>query len=165
MTRSKLGPSIPCAAGSVSSGTSGKYSMNALGQPCVRISGTPFSIPCALVDEVDGNAVDISAEMVEPVQLGLALPPVERGDPVLEKALEEIQIGALLPCGTGRGRRPPRIAQPGPEIRKHPVSDVDGERFDVDRSDCVIHTRHWRPLLDSHLDPTRTCGRTVSGRA
>ena len=68
----------------------------------------------ALVDEVNTEAVDLGAEMVEPIQQRFADPPVIVLSPVLADFLHVRQRDALRPILDQLCLGPPGVAQPLP---------------------------------------------------
>jgi hypothetical protein len=82
---------------------------------------------CALMHEMDPDAVDVGAKVVEGIQPVLLRAPAETVRPVSEEILQVQQIRALLPW-RGRGFLwPPRVPNPGAQVRDDLIAHAYGE--------------------------------------
>ena len=79
----------------------GRYSTKLLGQPWVRINGTPGPWTAGSCDEVDPDPVELVVEVVERVQPALLGTPVEPVGPARQDVFHVLQVGALLPRDPG----------------------------------------------------------------
>src|SRR6266498_4625955 len=117
---------MPCAAGSVSHGTSGRNSAKQLGQPCqdqrdATAAAGPF------VHKMPLDTIDPGPEVTEPVQPAFLRAPVEAVRPVPQQAPQVAEIGALLPRRTRRRPRPPRVLDPRAQVSEDLVLHPDTE--------------------------------------
>ena len=145
MTRSKAGPSIPQAPGSVSSGTQGKQLRTGAGPAVGEDQRYPPAGAGPLMDEVDLDSIELGPELRVGVQSRFLGPPVESIGPVGEQALQVIQVGALPPGGTRGMVRPTRHADARPKVRDHGV--VDPDREGLDRQGGPVHGSRSTPVL------------------
>ena len=100
------------------------------GHPWVMMQRQRVVVRRADVDEVDVEAVDLGEVLVEPVEHGLAGPPVVRVGPVLRDLPHVRERDPLRPVVDHLSVAPARAVQPVAEVGEIGVGDGDGERAD-----------------------------------
>ena len=84
-----------------------------------------------LMDEVDMDAVEIGAELVDRVQLAFLCAPIELVGPIRKQLFKVLKISPLLPGIAWCLIRPARVADTLSQIRQDLVLDLDRERTNV----------------------------------
>src|SRR5712691_10616539 len=97
-----------------------------------------------LVNEMDPDTIDLSAEVAEAVQPALLRAPIEAARPVRQQFPQVTKVCALL---TRRRLGPPRALDPGPQVGEDPVTHPDRERLRLKSSHPISlagrqHPRH-----------------------
>ena len=83
----------------------------------------------AFVDEVNAEAIHISAKLGQLVELGLLCPPVELIVPVIRQTLQVIEVRAVVSACTTDFIRPARSLQALLQVVKHCFRYLYLERF------------------------------------
>src|SRR5258708_38865076 len=81
---------------------------------------------------MDPEAANVGAKMAEGIQPVLLRSPGETVRRVSEEILQIQQIRALLPWHGRRLLRPPRVANPGAQVRDDLIAHIDGERISLE---------------------------------
>jgi len=102
------------------------------GQPWVMTSGK-------LVDQVDLQASDLGAELLELVQAGLVRAPVVAIAPVGDELSYVGEVRAVSPSRARHLVRKARARQPLPQIGEVGVGDVDAKWLDVHGPPPLVH--------------------------
>lgn len=95
------------------------------------MSGRGFGSLAALVDEVEAEAVDLSAEVGEPVDGFLLCAPVEPVLPVVNELLHVGQVRAVVPARARDLVGPAGPRQALAQVVESRLRDFDFERFDA----------------------------------
>jgi hypothetical protein len=83
------------------------------------------------MDEVDMNAVEIGAEMIDRVQFALSSVPIEPVGPVREQPSQVREVSPVFPRSARGLVRPARVADALSQVRQDVGLDLDRERGDV----------------------------------
>ncbi len=83
----------------------------------------------AFVDEVKPDAVDGGPVMRQAVEFGFLFPPVELMLPEVDKALQVVEVGAVLPACSGHGIGPARTGQSVPKVIQDGLGQLNPEGF------------------------------------
>src|SRR6266571_6668841 len=113
---------MPCGAGSVSRGTSGRNSAKQLGQPFVKISGIPRPPRARSCTKCTRTP-----EVTEPVQPAFLRAPVEAVRPVPQQVPQVTEVCALLPLRAWRRPWPPGVPDPRTQVGQDLVTHADAE--------------------------------------
>ena len=85
----------------------------------------------ALMDEVNVDAVELGAKLIDRVQLALLCAPIKPVGPICKQLFKVIKIRPLVPGNAWCLIRPARVADALPEIKENLFLDPDRERSDV----------------------------------
>jgi hypothetical protein len=83
------------------------------------------------MDEVDVDAVELGAELMEYVQLAFLCPPIELVSPILKQLPKVLKVSPLLPSSAWCLIRPASLTNALLEVRQDLCLDVDRERSDM----------------------------------
>lgn len=97
-----------------------------------------------LMDEVDVNAIQLGAELIERVKFALLRTPVELVGPIRKHMSKVLEVGAMLPSNARCLIRPARITDARPKVRENLLLDPDREGLDTQGLLRLAHLRSWR---------------------
>ena len=100
--------------------------------------------PPAHVDEVDGRALDLDAEVGQAVHLRLVRAPVVTLEPVFGELTQVGAVHAVGPAVVGEVGRPVDALQPPAQVGQLRVGDGDGEGLGVHRDSSGGGSAHSR---------------------
>ena len=86
----------------------------------------------ALMDEVDVDAVELGAKLIDRVQLALLCAPIKPVGPICKQLFKVIKIRLLVSGNAWCLIRPARVADARPEIKENLFLDPNRERSDAD---------------------------------
>jgi hypothetical protein len=96
-------------------------------------------VSSALVDEMDVETVDLGGEVVEPVQRGFACAPVVFTGPVIGQLTGVGERDALTPVVDAFRLRPSGAREPGVQVVKIGVGDLNAEWVDLGLASLCSH--------------------------
>ena len=100
---------------------------------------------------MDALAIDFGGVVLQPVQAGFVRSPVVLLDPVTNQFLQVRQVGALIPITTRNLIGVPRFTQPGAQISKDVVADVDAKRGYRHGGQTVTAVERLEPSLSTSI--------------